>query len=709
MQTNHLKAYAPAARHDFIQAVTDRARALGLSESAIEPVNVQGDVAFIAGRPFPAAIAERRQELEAQIAAKGFAQVMEEVAYTWFNRLTALRYMELHDYLGHGYRVLSNPSGSEIPEILEKATSVDLPGLNKDKVTELRLAGDKDAELYRLLLITQCNALHHVMPFLFERVSDASELLLPENLLHTNSPIHKMVAAIPEEDWQHIEIVGWLYQFYISDKKDQVIGKTVKSEDIPAATQLFTPNWIVKYMVQNTLGRKWLMTYPHSSIRETMEFYIQPAEQEPEVQAQLESITPKELDPEALTFMDPACGSGHILAEAYDLFKAIYQERGYRTRDIPRLILEKNLFGLDIDDRAAQLARFTVLMKARADDRRILNPDQPVRLNVHAIQESNSLEHEDMAATLLQERTVTVKPHKEQQGYLFEPENKQAPLSGTEYPDITPDEFHALLRLFQDAKTYGSLLNIPEQVLSALPRFERLLRKAQQRGETAKHFAAQLLPLVRQAKLLGSQYDFVVANPPYMGSKGLNAKLKEFAKSRYPDSKSDLFAMFIERNLAMAQPQGYAALITMHSWMFLSSFEKLRSNILDSETIISMAHLGARAFDSISGEVVQTTAFVLYNERLEEYKGTYIRLVEEKSEEAKVEALRTGEANRFTAPGADFKKIPGSPIAYWASKSVVTLFEELSPLVNHIETREGLTTGNNNICLLYTSPSPRDS
>jgi type II restriction/modification system DNA methylase subunit YeeA len=692
MHTNKLKAYAPQARQEFIQAVTDRAKVLGLSESKIEPVQIQGEVALIAGRPFPVQVAKQRKDLEARIELKGFAQVMEEVAYTWFNRFMALRYMELHDYLGHGYRVLSNPSGSDIPEILEKATSVDLPGLDQDKVTEMRLAGDKDAELYRLLLITQCNALHRVMPFLFERVSDASELLLPENLLQTNSPIRKMVTEIPEEDWQEIEIVGWLYQFYISEKKSQVIGKTVKSEDIPAATQLFTPNWIVKYMVQNTLGRKWLMTYPDSSsIRDKMEFYIQPAEQEPEVQAQLEAITPKELHPEVLTFMDPACGSGHILAEAYDLFKEIYLERGYRTRDIPRHILELNLYGLDIDDRAAQLARFTVLMKARADDRHILNPERPVTLNVISIQESKGLDMKELAGTLLQERTVEVGKPKMQQQYLVQPTKEQAYLKGKDKPEVSQDELKSLLHLFQDGKTFGSLLTVPDKVKDALPRLEKLIEKALTWDEYSKSMARQLLPLVRQARLLATEYDFVVANPPYMGSKGLNAKLKEFAKSRYPDSKPDLFAMFIDRNLDMAKPQGYAALITMQSWMFLSSFEKLRSNILDSETIISMAHLGARAFDSISGEVVQTTAFVLYNEKVEEYKGTYIRLVEEKSEEAKVEALRTGEANRYTASGSDFKKIPGSPIAYWVHDAILDAFEHYSLIGNCA--KKGITCG----------------
>jgi type II restriction/modification system DNA methylase subunit YeeA len=641
-------------------------------------------------------VAKRRKKLEERIKIKGFHQVMETVAYTWFNRFCALRYMELHDYLGHGYRVLSNPSGSDIPEILEKATSVDLPGLDKNKVAELRLAGDKDAELYRLLLVKQCNALHRAMPMMFEAVHGASELLLPENLLQTNSPIRKLVNDIPEENWDEIEIVGWLYQFYISEKKDQVIGKVVKSEDIPAATQLFTPNWIVKYMVQNTVGRKWLMTYPASGIKGKMEFYIEPAEQEPEVQARLTAITPKELNPEELTFMDPACGSGHILAEAYDLFKEIYLERGYRTRDIPRLILEKNLYGLDIDDRAAQLARFTVLMKARADDRRILDPENPAKLNVMAIQESKGLDVDEVAGVLLRERVKEIGGKGEaKQLSLMQPTTVQASLSETEKPDVTKQELYSLLHLFEDGKTFGSLLTVHNRLKDALPRLEKLVAKALTASDMeSRRWAEALLPLVKQTKLLAAQYDYVVANPPYMGSKGLNPKLKAYAKDEYPDSKPDLFSMFIEKNLELARKDGLTALVTMQSWMFLSSFESLRTKILSENTILSMPHLGARGFDSISGEVVQTTSFVLLKEHFDNYKGTYLRLVEGKSEAEKVEMFASGN-DRHTASASDFKKIPGSPIAYWASDSLFQVFADGIGLGEIADIKSGMSTTDN--------------
>ncbi len=703
MNKSALKSYAPQARREFIQAVTDRAKVLGLSEKKIEPVEVKGDVAMIAGRPFPRDVADRRKKLEARINLRGFTQVMEEVAYTWFNRFTALRYMELHDYLGHGYRVLSNPSATDntgIPEILEKATSVDLPGLDKDKVAELRLAGDKDAELYRMLLVAQCNRLHRVMPMLFEAVNDATELLLPENLLQTNSPIRTLVNAIPEENWSEIEIVGWLYQFYISEKKDQVIGKVVKSEDIPAATQLFTPNWIVKYMVQNTLGRKWLMTYPASSIKGKMEFYIEPAEQEPEVQARLDAITPRELNPEELTFMDPACGSGHILAEAYDLFKDIYLERGYRTRDIPRLILEKNLYGLDIDDRAAQLARFTVLMKARADDRRILDPENPARLNIMAIQESKGLDVDEMARVLLRERVKEIGGKRQEQHALIKLRPEQATLSITEKSDVTKEELYSLLHLFEDGKTFGSLLTVHDRLKDALPRLEKLVAKALTASDMeSRRWAEALVPLVKQTRLLAAQYDYVVANPPYMGSKGLNPKLKAYAKDEYPDSKSDLFAMFIERGLLMSNAQDYLSMITMESWMFLSSYEKFRIKVAAKNTIQSLGHFpydGKRP--TVMGINFGLSVLSLRNHKIEDYSGTYFcSRYYELNDDGTPKEFPTKNERYKTASASDFKKIPGSPIAYWVSERFLKIFEENGTLGDKTLARQGLATGDNSI------------
>src|SRR5262249_50660833 len=407
MNRNQLKQYAPQARRDFIAAVQDRAAYYGLTQDTIVSITAQGDVVLIAGKPFPRHIAAKRKRLEERITRQGFEQTMEAMAYTWFNRFAAIRFMELHGYLDHGYRVLSHPDQEKTtPEILERAEHVDLPGLNRAEVIDLKLDGTREAELYRMLLIAQCNALHASMPFLFERIDDETELLLPDNLLHSDSLIRKLVNGIDADDWQEVEIIGWLYQFYISERKDQVIGKVVKSEDIPAATQLFTPNWIVKYLVQNSLGRQWMATYPHSPLKQQMAYYIEPAEQTPEVQAQLKAITPESLNPEELTLLDPACGSGHILVEAYDLFKTIYQERGYRARDIPTLILRKNLFGLEIDDRAAQLAAFALMMKAKVDARRIFASG--VQPNVMALQESKGLNAKELVKAL--NLPLTAKP-----------------------------------------------------------------------------------------------------------------------------------------------------------------------------------------------------------------------------------------------------------------------------------------------------------
>jgi type II restriction/modification system DNA methylase subunit YeeA len=676
MNKAKLKNYAPAARRDFIRAVTDRAHLLGLAEGSIEPIEVKGDIALIGGRPYPKKVAAQRKGLEARIQRDGFGPVMEAVAYTWFNRFAALRYMELHDYLEHGYRVLSHPNGGVIPELLEQAANIEFPGLDRDKVVTLKLDGNKDADLYRLLLVAQCNALATAMPFMFERIDDETELLLPDNLLHSDSLVRKLVTEIEEADWQQVEIIGWLYQFYISEKKDQVIGKVVKSEDIPAATQLFTPNWIVQYLVQNSVGRLWLMANPTSTLKSQWPYYIQPAEQIPEVQAQLDALIQFRMDadggslnPETITVLDPACGSGHILVVAYDVLKAIYLERGYQPRAIPRLILEKNLYGLDIDDRAAQMAGFALLMKARADDRRLL--DNPPKLNALALQESKGLDAEDIIRSLSTVRAELVDAR----------------------------SIRLLLDTFAHAKTFGSLIQIPKELDIALPKIGEGLKSAMESGDVFAQAAAQdLLPLVRQALLLAMKFDAVVANPPYMGSKGMNAALKEYAKVTFPDGKSDLFAMFIERGFDWCKAMGFNSMVTMQSWMFLSSYEAMRQKLLQERTIQTMAHLGARAFSEISGEVVQTTAFVFQGKHFSSYKPAFFRLVEGQ-EEQKETALRLGQ-NRFdTTVQDDFKKISGSPVAYWATDKLREIFRTVPNLGIVADTKQGLATTNNSLFL----------
>jgi hypothetical protein len=542
MNKAKLKSYAPQARKDFIAAVEARAHSLGLSEMGgtldIAPSEKKGDVTLIAGQAWPAKVHDQRQRLIKRMKKDGFAQTVEAVAYTWFNRFAALRYMEIHDYLDHGYRVLSSREGG-LPEIIAHATEVagSLPGLNAAQIADMKLAGNQDGELYRLLLIAQCNALSKAMPFLFEHIDDESELLLPGNLERTDSVVAKLVESIAEEDWSEVEVIGWLYQFYISEKKDAVIGRVVKSEDIPAATQLFTPNWIVQYLVQNSVGRLWLMANPASTLKSQWKYYIEPAEQTPEVQAQLDALIQirmaedgGSLNPETMTVLDPACGSGHILVEAYEVLKAIYLERGYQARAIPRLILEKNLFGLDIDDRAAQMAGFALMMKARADDRRLL--DSPIKLNVLSLQKSKGLELDEFDSHL--------KPF-----------------------GISRALLGSLIDTFAHAKTFGSLIQVPEAIDVGLPALIDGLGKAIQSGDVFAQAAAQdLWPLAGQATILAMKFDAVVANPPYMGSNGMDPLLKKFVRENFNESKNDLFASFIERSYSFARPGGHSAMVT---------------------------------------------------------------------------------------------------------------------------------------------------
>lgn len=695
---NVLKKYAPQARGDFIQAVTNRAAQFGISKDGNTPGEVQGDLFILNGKAFPRSVANQRGRLIARIAREGFAQVMEAVAYTWFNRFLAIRYMELHHYFDHGCRVLSNAVGHGEPEILEKAATIDLPGIDRDEIVNLKLDGTKDEVIYRKLLIAQCNDLHRALPFLFEKIDDETELLLPENLLQSDSIVRKLVNEIDEAEWQEIEIIGWLYQFYISEKKDQVIGKVVKSEDIPAATQLFTPNWIVKYMVQNSLGAQWLATYPDSGIRSGMEYYIAPAEQTPDVQAQIDAITPKQLDPEAITLIDPAVGSGHILVEAYDLFRAIYLERGYTKREAARAILTKNLFGLDIDDRAAQMAGFALLMKACADDRSVLS--NPPALNVLALQDSDGLDAEALAKALLPQERFEMVPS----GDLLPETLSQPTLSAQQPTSKEAKAIKALVMLFDGAKTFGSLITVPDAVMQSLPLLDELLAKPLtgdlllRQAQEDSHEA--LRPLVEQARLLGGRFDCVVANPPYMGGKGMNADLKAFTGKRYPNSKADLFAVFIERNLELAVDHGSIAMITMQSWMFLSSYENLRLKLLANETLASMAHLGARGFDSIGGEVVSTTAFVIKNAHMADFKGEYLRLIEGNSEAAKQSDFKEAITNTdcgwsFRASASDFEKIPGGPIAYWVSPEFRVAISSPQTLGSDFKPRKGIDTGDN--------------
>lgn len=672
MNTSHIKKYAPQARNDFIAAMRKQAAKYGITADSILPAEQKGDLLLIGDQVFPLSVMKPREKLIKRIQTSSFEQTVDYIAYSWFNRLCAIRYMECKGLLDHGRRVLSSADGSAgLPQILEECLDIDLPGLDASRVAELKLDGNKDEELYRELLLAQCQALNQVMPLLFEQVSDESELLLPDNLTKTDSLIRDLVSSIPEEDWSDVQIIGWLYQFYISEKKDQVIGKVVKSEDIPAATQLFTPNWIVKYLVQNSVGRLWMMAQPDSTLASEWEYYIQPAEQSDEVNAQLKQLIDVRisedgdtLNPESITVLDPACGSGHILVEAYDCLKAIYLERGYRSRDIPRLILEKNLYGIDIDTRAAQLASFALLMKAREDDRRLFS--NPPKLNIIALQDS-------------------------------QPERLEAFSQDLANTGIAQTDLKELLDLFEYASTFGSLIQIPEAFAKKLPDLESKLNKALESGDIfAQQSAQELLPLVQQAKLLAKQYDAVIANPPYMGGKGMNTALKDFAKKQFPDSKSDLFAMFIERGFAWCKNSGFNSMVTMQSWMFLSSYETMREKLLQDRTLSCMVHMG----NGVMGIAFGTAATVMLNNHVNNYEGSFSYCENDDVNEFGIPKQFPVQNERLkTAKPDEFQKIPGSPIAYWVSNTLRQAFTEAKCLKDIGEPRLGMATGNNDVHL----------
>lgn len=672
MNTTDLKAYAPKARRDFIAAVTKQAQKYGVTESIIHPVEINGDVCVVNGKPFPAIMAPRIKRLAECVERLGFNQTMEQVAYSWFNRLIAIRYMELHDYLGHGRRVLSHPEHPTGFQILEECTDLSygndgdtgqLPHLTHEKVVELKLDGTKDEELYRELLLAQCHALHTAMPFLFEPVDDETELLLPENLTKTDSLIHDLITDIAESDWDNIEVIGWLYQFYISEKKDQVIGKVVKSEDIPAATQLFTPNWIVKYMVQNSLGAQWLATYPESPLKAEMEYYIEPAEQTDEVNAQLKEITPDELNPEELTLIDPASGSGHILVEAYDLFKAIYLERGYRQRDIAQLILEKNLFGLDIDQRAAQMTGFALMMKGREDDRRLF--ERGVKLNVLEVQDSKNIDLE-----------------RNWQALEIDDENTCALLQ-------------YIWQKFEQGKVFGSLIEINneyETLLRVL--LDQLMELATNGGFLQQPAAQAIKTIVRQAWILSQRYSVVIANPPYLVSNNFNKDLKSgLKKFGYKITRSDLYVIFIERLLKLATTNGDISMITMQSWMFTDSYDELRLKLLNANSFKSLVHLGSGAFESIGGEIVSTVMFNLHKFKVDNYISSFIRLADSRRGEKRDEFFNT---TRLYYLDQDLMtSVSSSPIVFWKGDYLSKLYLEHSRIGDSGYFREGIHTGDN--------------
>ncbi|RCH50793.1 restriction endonuclease [Subdoligranulum sp. APC924/74] len=682
-----IKKFAVWARNKLIADTKYRAGLVGVTETAVaEPLPQSNETVqfFDVGLPQPYriegdAVTQRQRfvaELNKETAKQGsytaaYQTVVDKVAYTWFNRLIAVRYMEVNDLLPSRTRVLSSADGRAEPQIVTSPFDAVLDYTPAEQQQIVALKNDnKLDEAFRLLFLKQCAALGDCLPRLFEQVDDYMPLLLAISFTDKDGVVCHLVNDIPESDWQDaVQIVGWLYQYYNTEPKEQVFANLKKNikisaENIPAATQLFTPDWIVRYMVENSLGRLWSEGHPDFDKSE-WKYYLDEAPQEPQVAQQLAELRRgyAALTPEDIKCIDPCMGSGHILAYLFDVLMQIYRSAGYTDRDAAASIVEHNLYGLDIDDRAAQMAYFVVMMKGCHYDsrflRRHLNP------NVYAIQESGELTTDALGRLGRQESTA-----------------------------------RALLDGFKNAKEYGSILQ-PKVTLAELDALQEQLREvdgASDMGSLTDQLVAGqivnvLYPLIEQARMLVQKYDVVVTNPPYMGGSGMNARLSDYVKKVYPDSKSDLFAVFIERCAQMDKRGGYQAMITQHAWMFLSSFEKLRAKLQLIDTV-NMAHLGARGFDEIGGEVVQTTSFVMRSSHTKGYKGTYCRLIDGDSEKAKADMFVSGE-NRYVIEQSDFSKISGEPIAYWASETLRSILASETKLKNLGRVTLGMRTGDN--------------
>lgn len=660
MNKSAIKTYAVWARTELIKLVTQRAYEYEVTADNTPAYNTDS----VHGRPLESEEKKQLNELIDEVNKHGFEHVIEEVAYTWFNRFIALRYMEVKNYLPQKVRVFTNENNEFKPELLTDAIHIELDGLDKQKVFDF-IDHNNQEDLYKYLLLTLCNDMNQYLPDMFASISDYKSLLMPNNLLREDSVIGRMITDIDEDSWNdQVQIIGWLYQYYNLELKDVVMKKkSYTKDDIPAATQLFTPDWIVRYMTENSLGRLWLDGHPdfdHSKWK----YYLEEAEQEPEVLEQLKKIREEhaKLKPEDIKIIDPCMGSGHILVYAFDVLMDIYRDSGYTDRNAAKSILENNIYGLEIDERAYHLADFALMMKARSYNRRILSKD--TKVNILEIREPMGVLKE------------------EYDHYLGD------------YIELS----HYLVNEFAEAKELGSIINLSctlEQ-LEGLEGYLNSLKSSSMNqdmiSDTEIDEIKELLSsLIRQAKLLVQKYDVVITNPPYMPPFSIQ---KKYVQKNYPDSKSDLFAIFIEKCHELTKKNAYQAMITMHSWMFLSSFEKLRKKLLKDNTIVNMAHLGARAFEDIGGEVVQTTAFVFSNAYVKNYQSNFKRLVDFNSQDAKkIEYLKG--ANLFVSSAINFDKIPGSPIAYWVSSKLFSAFQDGRPLSAVAKPCVGLQTADN--------------
>ncbi|RHQ31838.1 BREX-1 system adenine-specific DNA-methyltransferase PglX [Clostridium sp. AF27-2AA] len=696
MNKTAIKNFAIWARNKLIADVSYDARLIGITEDGIAkplPQSFGGTQFFDIGTAEPYSISgeavRQRDKLIEVIQQKekdtdyktAYQYVIEEVAYTWFNRLIAIRFMEVNDYLPSHIRVLSSESGKLEPDLVTTPFDAELPFTAEEEAQIFQLKQDnKLDEVFRILFLKQCNALNEILPALFEKTKNYTELLLSLSVIDQDGVVYHLIHDIPEDDFNierggQVEIIGWLYQYYNTEPKAAAFAKNGKitKEEIPAVTQLFTPDWIVRYMVENSLGRLWVEGHPECDLKENWKYYLEEAQQEPEVQEKLAEIRKEyaALNPEDIKLIDPCMGSGHILVYAFDVLMQIYESAGYSQRDAAKSILENNIYGLDIDDRAYQLAYFAVMMKARQYNRRILNGENTC--HVYAIQESNSIN----------------RAHLKYFGAGMDDIEKNA----------AKMQLEGLLNTLTDAKEYGSILNVESYNWDLLRQFvaaEDTAGQISMDSVGVEDTAEQLNRLIDIGKTMARKYWVTCTNPPYAGTSNLSANVNNFVKKNYPDSKADLFAVFIERCRQMTVNNGFQAMITQHAWMFLSSFEKLREKMMQTETV-NMAHLGARAFEEIGGEVVQTTAFVRCVNHIDDYKGTYCRLIEPTSQQGKEEMFLAGE-NRYTANQDDFGKIPGGAIAYWTSDAMLKAFSN-QILYDVARPRQGMATTNNDLFL----------
>ncbi|MGG3385336.1 BREX-1 system adenine-specific DNA-methyltransferase PglX, partial [Heyndrickxia faecalis] len=684
MNKSALKTFATKARRELLKKVEARAMKIGITEDNIKKAEIESsDAIFIDGRQLSKEEKIQRNRLIDRVHEIGFKRVMEEVAYTWFNRFTALRFMEVNDYLPTKVRVLSSTyADSTEPDMMKEAFSLDLD-IDKEYVYELKM-NNQSEELFKYLIIKHCNDLNRYMPFMFETINDYTEILFPDGLLAPDSFVRQMAntEVISEDNWQHIEVIGWLYQYYIAEEKDRVFKekKKYKAEEIPFATQLFTPDWIVRYMVQNSLGRYWVESHPeHHELTNGWEFYIE--HEEEDFQEKIAPYVNKDLNVEDIKCLDPAMGSGHILVYAFDVFYEIYSKCGYMEKEIPRLILKNNLYGLDIDDRAYQLACFSVVMKAMKYNRRFLRSieREGLVLNLASIQETNNWTDEDI-------------------GFIA------GESSGKRY-----DSVKEFVEQYVNGKTYGSLIKATSSELSFLENRLNTIKSAPSEDlfqtEMREKVLLSLPKLIKQTEIMSRQYDVCIMNPPYMGLNNMNKGLSDFLKENYPNSKSDLFAAFMEVDHYI-KPSGFYAAINQHSWMFLTSYESLRRKIIKNKSIINMLHLGPRTFEDIGGEVVQSTSFIIRNVKNQNGKGIYLRLINYKSANEKMIKVKEAKQNLsvsyvFASSQDDFKKIPGCPIGYWISKKIIDIFQMVKNDNKKIEAKVGLSSGNNNKYLRY--------